>query len=60
VGVLLAIPLASAGWTLARDLIALRKARQAAGPGEDVSGIALPGDDSPDDSVPAADAYAGS
>ncbi|MCX6364896.1 MAG: AI-2E family transporter, partial [Actinobacteria bacterium] len=30
VGVLLAIPLASAGWTLGRDLIALRKARHAA------------------------------
>jgi predicted PurR-regulated permease PerM len=30
VGVLLAIPLVSAGWTLARDLIALRRARQAA------------------------------
>ncbi len=29
VGVLLAIPLASAGWTLGRDLIALRKARHA-------------------------------
>ena len=29
VGVLLAIPLASAGWTLGRDLIALRKARLA-------------------------------
>ena len=29
VGVLLAIPLASAGWTLARDLIALRHARHA-------------------------------
>jgi predicted PurR-regulated permease PerM len=30
VGVLLAIPLASAGWTLGRDLIALRQARHAA------------------------------
>lgn len=30
VGVLLAIPLASAGWTLGRDLIALRHARHAA------------------------------
>jgi predicted PurR-regulated permease PerM len=30
VGVLLAIPLASAGWTLGRDLIALRKARHEA------------------------------
>jgi predicted PurR-regulated permease PerM len=30
VGVLLAIPLASAGWTLGRDLIALRQARRAA------------------------------
>jgi len=44
VGVLLAIPLASAGWTLGRDLIALRQARHAArmegeGCGEDV----LPG-----------------
>jgi predicted PurR-regulated permease PerM len=56
VGVLLAIPLASAGWTLARDLIALRKARQAAGPGEDVSDIALPGDDSPGEGAFAADA----
>ena len=41
VGVLLAIPLASAGWTLARDLIALRQARHAArleaeGCGEDL------------------------
>ena len=44
VGVLLAIPLASAGWTLGRDLIALRKARHAAGPGEDVGDIVLPGD----------------
>jgi predicted PurR-regulated permease PerM len=30
VGVLLAIPLASAGWTLGRDLIVLRQARHAA------------------------------
>jgi predicted PurR-regulated permease PerM len=30
VGVLLAIPIASAGWTLGRDLIALRQARHAA------------------------------
>ena len=30
VGVLLAIPLVSAGWALARDLIALRQARHAA------------------------------
>ncbi|MCX6372887.1 MAG: hypothetical protein NTX16_07355, partial [Actinobacteria bacterium] len=30
VGVLLAIPLASAGWTLGRDLIALRHARHEA------------------------------
>jgi predicted PurR-regulated permease PerM len=59
VGVLLAIPLASAGWTLARDLIALRKARHAAGPGEDVGDIALPGDATPGDGVPAADAPGG-
>jgi Predicted permease len=48
VGVLLAIPLASAGWTLGRDLIALRQARHAGQVDADGSGdVALPGD-SPD------------
>ena len=44
VGVLLAIPLASAGWTLGRDLIALRKARHAARAEDEGCGEgALPG-----------------
>ncbi len=45
VGVLLAIPLASAGWVLGRDLLALRKARHLgeAGP-DDLGAIELPGD----------------
>ena len=45
VGVLLAIPLASAGWVLGRDLLALRKARHLgeAGP-DDLDAIELPGD----------------
>jgi predicted PurR-regulated permease PerM len=45
VGVLLAIPMASAAWVLARDLLALRAARRAgeAGPGLDDE-MALPGD----------------
>jgi predicted PurR-regulated permease PerM len=45
VGVLLAIPLASAGWVLARDLLALRSARRAGetGPGMDDE-VVLPGD----------------
>jgi predicted PurR-regulated permease PerM len=38
VGVLLAIPLASAGWTLARDLIALRQARHGAPAEADTGG----------------------
>ena len=45
VGVLLAIPLASAGWTLGRDLLALRTARHAGQVDADGSGdVALPGD----------------
>jgi len=45
VGVLLAIPLASAGWTLSRDLLALRTARHAGQVDADGSGdVALPGD----------------
>ena len=43
VGVLLAIPLASAGWTLGRDLIALRQARHAARMEEEGCGEVLPG-----------------
>jgi predicted PurR-regulated permease PerM len=45
VGVLLAIPLASAGWVLGRDLLALRKARHLGGVGpEGLEAIELPGD----------------
>jgi hypothetical protein len=47
VGVLLAIPLASAGWTLGRDLIALRQARQAARMEEDGCGDGAPLDPGP-------------
>ncbi len=43
VGVLLAIPLASAGWTLGRDLIALRQARHAAQTAAEGCGDVLPG-----------------
>ncbi len=45
VGVLLAIPLASAAWVLGRDLIALRTAQRAGetGPGKD-GDVMLPGD----------------
>ncbi len=45
VGVLLAIPLASAGWVLGRDLLALRQARHAGEVPADGSGdVELPGD----------------
>jgi predicted PurR-regulated permease PerM len=44
VGVLLAIPLASACWTLGRDLIALRQARQAARAQVQVEGSEAPPD----------------
>ena len=45
VGVLLAIPLASAGWVLGRDLLALRKARHLGEVGpEALDAIELPGD----------------
>ena len=45
VGVLLAIPLASAGWVLGRDLLALRKARRLGEVGpDDLGAIELPGD----------------
>lgn len=45
VGVLLAIPLASAGWVLGKDLLALRTAQRAGetGPGKDAD-VVLPGD----------------
>jgi predicted PurR-regulated permease PerM len=45
VGVLLAIPLASAGWVLGKDLLALRTAQRAGetGPGRD-GDVVLPGD----------------
>ena len=44
VGVLLAIPLASAGWVLGRDLIALRKERHGGAPHEPMIGTSPPGD----------------
>ena len=44
VGVLLAIPLASAGWVLGRDLIALRKERHGGAVHEPVIATAPPGD----------------
>jgi predicted PurR-regulated permease PerM len=45
VGVLLAIPLASAGWVLARDLLALRQARQDGEVSAEGNGdVPLPGD----------------
>jgi predicted PurR-regulated permease PerM len=44
VGVLLAIPLASACWVLGRDLLALRTARQRDADGEGAGAIVLPGD----------------
>jgi len=47
VGVLLAIPLASAGWTLGRDLIALRQARHAAQMEEEGGGEGEPLDVGP-------------
>jgi predicted PurR-regulated permease PerM len=47
VGVLLAIPLASAGWTLGRDLIALRQARHAAQLEEEGCGESEPLDPGP-------------
>src|SRR5450759_1790274 len=47
VGVLLAIPLASAGWTLGRDLIALRQARHAARMEEEGIGEGEPLDGGP-------------
>jgi len=47
VGVLLAIPLASAGWTLGRDLIALRQARHAAAMEAEGCGEAVPIDPGP-------------
>jgi len=47
VGVLLAIPLASAGWTLGRDLIALRQARHAARLEEEGCGESEPLDPGP-------------
>jgi predicted PurR-regulated permease PerM len=51
VGVLLAIPLASAGWTLGRDLIALRQARHAARMEEDGCGDGAPVDPGPPPAV---------
>ena len=51
VGVLLAIPLASAGWTLGRDLIALRKARHAARMEEEGCGEGEPLDPGPPPAV---------
>jgi len=47
VGVLLAIPIASAGWTLGRDLIALRQARHAALMEEEGCGESEPLDPGP-------------
>ena len=47
VGVLLAIPLASAGWTLGRDLVALRQARHAAAMEAEGCGEAVPIDPGP-------------
>ena len=44
VGVLLAIPMASAGWVLGRDLIALRKERHGGAVHEPVIATAPPGD----------------
>jgi predicted PurR-regulated permease PerM len=44
VGVLLAIPMASAGWVLGRDLIALRKERHGGALHEPMIGTAPPGD----------------
>ena len=61
VGVLLAIPLASAGWTLGRDLIALRQARHAARMQEEGCGESEPLDPGPPPSgppgAPAAEAF---
>jgi len=55
VGVLLAIPLASAGWVLGKDLLALRSAQRAGetGPGRD-GDVVLPGD-APDEPATAAE-----
>ncbi len=56
VGVLLAIPLASAGWVLGKDLLALRTAQRAGetGPGRD-GDVVLPGD-APQEAGPGPDA----